>query len=60
MGSASSPQSGEPFLRVCADGCGGAVWEVVGMGYVVRTYSGQRALNILEKMLQSKGQSDFM
>lgn len=30
------------------------------MGYVVRTYSGQRALNILEKMLQSKGQIDFI
>ena len=30
------------------------------MGYVVRTYSGQRALTILEKMLQSKGQIDFI
>lgn len=58
MGSEPLQQSAElelPFIRVGRDDSGGAVWEVVGGGCVVRTPSGHRALAILETMTKAQG-----
>jgi hypothetical protein len=59
MGAAQLPQSGDagtvPYITVCTDARGGACWAVIGLGTVVRCYSGHHAIAVLEMMCSATG-----
>ena len=59
MGAAQLLQSEKvdsvPFITVRTDAKGGACWAVVGLGTVVRCYSGERAIAVLQWMCTATG-----
>ena len=59
MGAAQLLQSDQvdsvPYITVRTDAKGGACWAVVGLGTVVRCYSGERAIAMLEWMCSAVG-----
>jgi len=44
-----------PFITVERDDRGSACWAVIGLGKMIRCYSGERAIGILQMMCASKG-----
>jgi hypothetical protein len=44
-----------PFITVERDERGSACWAVIGLGKMVRCYSGERAIAVLQMMCASKG-----
>ena len=44
-----------PYITVRTDAQGGACWAVVGLGTVVRTYTGHHAITVLETMCTASG-----
>lgn len=44
-----------PYITVRTDAQGGACWAVVGLGTVVRCYSGHRAIAVLRMMATATG-----
>jgi hypothetical protein len=44
-----------PYITVQADARGGACWAVVGLGTVVRCYSGGHAIAVMEMMCTATG-----
>lgn len=55
MEAAQLPQSEHPFLTVGIDAQGGTCWAVVGLGRVVRCYSGHHAIAVLQTMATAIG-----
>jgi len=59
MSSTQLPQSAHretvPYITVSADARGGACWLVVGLGTMVRCYSGHHAIAVLEMMCAATG-----
>ena len=49
------PQSEHPYISVGTDAQGGACWAVVGLGKVVRCYSGHQAIAELQAMATATG-----
>jgi 6,7-dimethyl-8-ribityllumazine synthase len=49
------PQSEMPYITVRTDAHGGACWAVVGLGTVVRCYTGHHAIAVLETMCTATG-----
>jgi hypothetical protein len=44
-----------PYVTVATDDKGGACWAVVGLGTVVRCYTGHHAITLLETMCTATG-----
>lgn len=44
-----------PYITVRTDAQGGACWAVVGLGTVVRCYSGHHAIAVLQMMATATG-----
>ena len=44
-----------PYVSVATDDKGGACWVVVGLGTVVRCYTGHHAITVLETMCTATG-----
>ena len=44
-----------PFITVERDDRGGACWAVIGLGKMIRCYSGERAIAVLQWMCISRG-----
>jgi hypothetical protein len=59
MSAAQLPQSetvdSVPFITVGKDARGGTCWAVVGLGTVVRCYTGHHAIAVLEMMCTATG-----
>jgi hypothetical protein len=59
MSTAQMPQSENvdavPYITVRTDAHGGACWAVVGLGTVVRCYTGHHAIAVLETMCAATG-----
>jgi hypothetical protein len=59
MSAAQLPQSENaetvPYITVRQDARGGACWAVVGLGTIVRCYSGARAIAVMEMMCSATG-----
>jgi hypothetical protein len=59
MNAAQLPQSENidsvPYITVAQDARGSACWAVVGLGTVVRCYSGHHAIAVLEMMCAATG-----
>jgi 6,7-dimethyl-8-ribityllumazine synthase len=59
MEAAQLPQSENadsvPYITVQADARGGACWAVVGLGTVVRCYTGHHAITVLAAMATATG-----
>lgn len=44
-----------PYITVRTDAQGGACWAVVGLGTVIRCYSGHHAIAVLQTMATATG-----
>lgn len=44
-----------PYVTVATDEKGGTCWAVVGLGTVVRCYTGSRAIAVLQSMCTATG-----
>ena len=55
MNAAQLPQFDHPHITVGTDAQGGACWAVVGLGTVVRCYSGHHAIAVLQMMAAATG-----
>lgn len=55
MEAAPMPQPEHPYISVGTDAQGGACWAVVGLGKVVRCYSGHHAIAVLQMMATATG-----
>jgi hypothetical protein len=59
MSTAQLPQSENadsvPYITVDQDARGSACWAVVGIGTVVRCYSGSRAIAVMQMMCTATG-----
>jgi hypothetical protein len=59
MSAAQLPQSENvdsvPYITVREDAQGGTCWAVIGLGTVVRCYSGHHAIAVLEMMCTASG-----
>jgi hypothetical protein len=44
-----------PYVTVTTDDEGGACWAVVGLGTIVRCYSGHHAITALQTMCNASG-----
>jgi hypothetical protein len=55
MNAAQLPQSEKPYITVREDAKGGACWAVVGLGTIVRCYTGHHAIAVLKMMCAATG-----
>ena len=55
MNATQLPQSDHPHITVGIDAQGGACWAVVGLGTVVRCYTGHHAIAVLQMMATATG-----